>query len=258
MWIFRRRTFAVWEALFVLIVIAAAASVLAKVPKGLQPQASTNPGEIIGSVYFRGEKPKPQPVDMSSDPACAALGEESVYAWDSEINENGTLPNAFVYVKSGSGNLSASTPHNSIVLTQQGCLYEPHVLGVMTGQPIQVVTLDPTTHNVHFMPKVNRDWNVTQEPGSASVIHVFTQPEVMIPVHCNIHPWMKAYVGVVSNPYYAVTDKQGNFVIKNVPPGDYAVDVWTADFGTQEQHVTARTGESSPVNFTMERVKSSE
>jgi DNA-binding NtrC family response regulator len=77
----------------------------------------------------------------------------------------------------------------------------------MAGQPIQVVTLDPTTHNVHFMPKINREWNVTQEPGSASVIHEFTQPEIMIPVHCNIHPWMKAYVGVVSNqtPVVAVS-----------------------------------------------------
>lgn len=256
MWTRGRRAFAVWRVLFIFMCIAAAAAVLAKAPKTSRLQARTSStGQIIGSVYFRGEKPEVQPIDMSSDPACAALHDETVYAQDDEINDNGTLPNAFVYIKSGSGNLSVPTPHNSVVLTQKGCMYEPHVLGIMAGQPLQVVTLDPTTHNVHFMPKINREWNVTQEPGSASAVRAFTQSEIMIPVHCNVHPWMKAYVGVVSNPYYAVTDKQGNFVIKDVPTGDYAVAVWTADFGTQEQHVTTRSGESSPLNFTLEVVR---
>ena len=213
-------------ALFILVGIAVAAGVHAKSSKEPRSQAAkTNAAsEIVGSVYFRGEKPKLQPIDMSSDPACASLHEGSVYQQDSEVNDNGTLPNAFIYIKAGSGNLSAPAPHNSVVLTQQGCLYLPHVLGIMAGQPLQVVTLDPTAHNVHFMPKVNREWNVTQQPGSPSVIHTFTQPEIMIPAHCNVHPWMTVYIGVVSNPYYAVTDKEGTFAIKDVPPGDYTVD----------------------------------
>jgi hypothetical protein len=131
-------------------------------------------------------------------------------------------------------------------------MYQPHVLGIMAGQPLQVVTVDPTTHNVHVMPKINREWNVSQQPGSPSIIKAFTQPEIMILVHCNVHPWMKAYIGVVSSPYYAVTDSQGSFIIKGVPPGEYTLEIWTATFGTQEQRVIARSGESSTTNFTVE------
>ena len=222
-------------------------------PSRLQtPNAnSTGTAEIVGRVNFRGDKPKVQSIDMSSDPVCASEQEGTVYAQDGDVNSNSTLPNAFVYIKSGSGNLSAPIPHNSVILTQQGCMYEPHVLGVIAGQPLQIVTPDPTTHNVHVTPKINKEWNVTQEPGSPSIMKMFTQPEIMIPVHCNIHPWMKAYIGVVSNPYFAVTDNQGGFAIKGVPPGDYTVEVWTASFGTQEQHVTARPGESPSITFTL-------
>jgi hypothetical protein len=189
---------------------------------------------------------------MTTDPVCASVQTGAVYTQDGEVNSNGTLPSAFVYIKSGSGNLSVPAPHNSVVLTQQGCMYQPHVLGMMGGQPLQVVTLDPTTHNVHAMPKINREWNVTQQPGSPSIIKVFAQPEIMIPVHCNVHPWMKAYIGVVSNSFYAVTGSEGNFAIKGVPPGEYVLAVWTASFGTQEQRVTRRAGESSTVDFTFE------
>jgi hypothetical protein len=122
----------------------------------------------------------------------------------------------------------------------------------MAGQPLQVVTVDPTTHNVHVMSKINREWNVTQQPGSPSIIKVFTQPEITIPVHCNVHPWMKAYINVVSNPFYSVTDSDGGFAINNVPVGEYALEIWTATFGTQEQHVTIRAGETSTINFTFD------
>lgn len=233
-----------------------AGGVPAKAPKGTsreQEKASAvGMGELVGKVYFRGDKPKLQAIDMMSDPVCASEQPGSVFVQDGEVNNNGTLPNAFVYIKSGTGNLSQPAPHNSVVLTQQGCMYEPHVVGVMAGQPLQVVTVDPTTHNVHVMPKINREWNVTQQPGSPSIIKVFSQSEIAIPVHCNVHPWMKAYINVVSNPFYSVTGSDGSFAIKSVPTGEYTLEVWSATFGSQEQHVTLRAGESSTVNFTLE------
>lgn len=213
------------------------------------PQVATAT-EVSGRVNFKGDRPKLQSIDMSSDPVCASE-QEDMYGEDGDVNSNGTLPNAFVYIKSGSTNLSAPPPRNSVVLTQQNCRYSPHVLGVMVGQPLQIVTPDPTTHNIHVTPKVNKEWNVTQEPGSPSIVRTFTQVEVMIPVRCNIHPWMKAYIGVMPNPYFAVTDNQGTFTIKGIPPGEYTLAVWTATFGTQEQHVVLRAGEPASVNFAM-------
>lgn len=211
---------------------------------------SAGTGHITGKIYFQGVKPKLRQIDMAKDPVCVSEHSGPVYAQDGAVNSNGTLPNAFVYIKQGSVNLAGPAPRNSVDLTQSGCMYEPHVLGIMVGQPLQVLTLDPTTHNIHVVAKINREWNVTQQPGSPSVIRRFTHPEVMIPVHCNEHPWMKAYIGVVDNPFYAVTGSDGSFVLKDVPAGEYTLAVWTATFGTQEQKVVVRPGETATISLT--------
>lgn len=228
---------------------------LAGVVKASPPQAgnaASGTGEIAGKIYFNGTKPKLLPLDMGKDPVCVSEHSAAVHAQDGAVNSNGTLPNAFVYIEHGSVNLAGPAPRNSVDLTQSGCMYEPHVLGIMVDQPLQVLTLDPTTHNIHVVAKVNHEWNVTQQPGSPSVIRKFTHPEIMIPVHCNEHPWMKAYIGVVSNPFYAVTGSDGSFVLKNVPPGEYTLEVWTATFGTQEQKVVVRPGETATADLTFE------
>ncbi len=216
-------------------------------------QTSANNGQIAGKIYFEGDKPTLAPINMDKDPVCVSEENGKVTAQDGAVNDNATLPNAFVYVKSSSAELPHTPPRNSVDLTQKGCMYEPHVLGIMVGQPLQVLTLDPTTHNIHVVPTNNRDWNVTQQPGSPSMIWRFTHPEIMIPVHCNEHPWMKAYIGVVDNPFFAVTGKEGNFLLKNVPPGQYTLAVWTATFGTQQKDVVVRAGETASADFTFQK-----
>ena len=207
-------------------------------------------GEIVGKVNFRGKAPELRPILMDKDSVCASEQSGTVVPEDGRVNANETLPNAFVYIAKGTGNLSAPVPATPVTLTQAGCLYEPHVLGIVVAQPLQVVTSDPTTHNIHVMPKESRSWNVTQQPGSPPITSKFSHPEIMIPVRCNIHPWMEAYIGVVSNPYYAVTGDDGSFEIRGVPAGDYTLDVWTATFGTQERQATVRPGEKASVDFT--------
>jgi len=232
--------------------VAAALSVGTAMAAHRRASAADSPatGQITGKIYFKGVKPKLARINMGKDPVCVSEHSGTVYAQDGAVNSDGTLPNAFVYIKQGSVNLARPAPRNSVDLTQKGCMYEPHVLGIMVGQPLQVLTLDPTTHNIHVVAKINREWNVTQQPGSPSAIRRFTHPEVMIPVHCNEHPWMKAYIGVVDNPFYAVTGGDGSFALKDVPPGDYTLAVWTATFGTQEQKVVVRPGEIATVSFT--------
>ncbi|MGH9730096.1 MAG: carboxypeptidase regulatory-like domain-containing protein [Candidatus Acidiferrales bacterium] len=238
-----------------LVFLGFGAVVLAGIVKASPPQAgnaASGTGEIAGKIYFKGTAPKLLPLDMGKDPVCVSEHSAAVHSQDGAVNNNGTLPNAFVYVKSSTVQLPRTAPTNSVDLAQEGCMYEPHVLGVMVGQPLQVLTLDPTTHNIHVVPTANREWNVTQQPGSPSIIRKFTHPEIMIPVHCNEHPWMKAYIGVVDNPFYAVTSNDGSFVLKNVPPGEYTLAVWTATFGTQEQKVTVRAGETATADLTFE------
>ncbi len=238
-----------WRTALAVLTLLTACGLLAARKTRAGPAAAET-GAIAGSIYYRGPKPQLRPIPMKGDPVCASLHATPMYPQDGRVNGNGTLPFAFVYVKQSSVSLPSTPPRAPVVLTQKGCEYEPHVMGVMVGQPFEVLTVDPTTHNIHVMAKINREWNVSQQPGSPSVVRRFDHAEVMIPVRCNVHPWMKAYVGVVDNPYYAVTGTDGSFQIKGLAPGDYTIAVWTASFGTQERHVTVRAGETAAADFT--------
>lgn len=216
----------------------------------LRTPQQTATGRVTGRILYQGPPPVLRPINMTKDPVCESEHSTPVLPKDGRVNPNDTLPNAFVYVKQSSATLPSTPPNIPVVLTQQGCEYEPHVLGLMVGQTLEVLTLDPTTHNIHVMPKQNREWNVSQTPGSPSIVRKFLRPEVMIPVHCNVHDWMNAYIGVVDNPFFAVTGSDGAFTLSNLPPGEYTIAVWVAKFGSQERHVSVHAGETSTVDFT--------
>ena len=205
---------------------------------------------VTGKINFQGTKPKLARLMMDQDPACMQKHSGPVLAEDGAVNDNGTLPNVFIYVKSGAEKYTFAVPGEPVELDQDGCMYKPHVLGVQVGQTLSILTKDPTTHNIHPMPKDNREWNVSQAPNAAPLQQKFSRPEVMIPVKCNQHPWMKAYIGVTKHPFFAVTGSDGTYTIQGLPPGDYTIEAWTATFGTQEQKVTVAAQESKTLDFT--------
>ena len=222
-------------------------------PRARQAGATASgQGNIAGRVNFSGKPPQLRPIVMTTDQVCASAQDGTVLPEDGRVNANGTLPNAFVYISKGGGNPSPTAPSSTVTMTQKGCSYVPHVLGIQVGQRLVVDSEDPTTHNVHVTPKAGRDWNVSQQPGSEPVGTKFANAEIMVPVHCNVHPWMRAYIGVVTNPYFAVTGTDGSFTIKGVPPGEYTLSIWTSTFGTQERQVTVRAGETATADFTFE------
>jgi len=218
-------------------------------PAGTPVDPSTV-GQVTGKISFTGAKPKQAKIMMDQDPVCVQKhGGKPVLAEDGEVNANGTLPNVFVYVKSGAEKYAFATPTDPVVLDQNGCMYKPHVLGIMVGQTLKIISSDPTTHNIHPMPKDNREWNMSQAPGAAPIEQKFARPEIMVPVKCNQHPWMRAWIGVTSNPLYAVSGDDGTFTIQGLPPGDYTIEAWTATFGTQDQNVTVGPKETKTVDF---------
>ena len=224
-------------------------------PSGEQTAAPTpidqaTVGSVSGKIVFQGAKPKLGRIMMDQDPVCVQKHSGAVFAEDGAVNDNGTLPNVFVYVKAGAEKYSFAPPTQTVELDQDGCMYKPHVLGVQVGQTLNILTKDATTHNIHPMPKDNREWNVSQAPNAAPLEQKFSREEIMIPIKCNQHPWMKAYLGVTKNPFFAVTGTDGTFAIKGLPPGDYTIGAWTATFGTQEQKVTVGAKESKTVDFT--------
>lgn len=206
-------------------------------------------GSISGSVSFQGTAPEPQPIDMSEEPTCAEKYEGQPMMEAVVVNDNGTLKNVFVYVKSGLPDMDFPTPREPVVLDQAGCHYTPHVAGIQAGQTLRIMNSDGILHNINATPEVNRGFNISQ-PVEMSTERRFSAPEVMVPIKCDVHGWMEAYLGVLDHPYFDATGDQGSFSIDNVPPGTYTIEAWHEEYGTQTQEVTVGEGESVEVNFT--------
>ncbi|MEB2360738.1 MAG: carboxypeptidase regulatory-like domain-containing protein [Bryobacterales bacterium] len=206
-------------------------------------------GTLTGKVAFQGQAPKFRAIAMDADAVCAAKHSKPVYPEAVIVNSNGTLRNVFVYVKTGLEDKNFAVPDDPVELDQDGCIYKPHVLGIQSRQNLRVVSSDNTTHNIHPMPKVNREWNVSQPPGADPIIQVFNRPEATIPVKCNQHPWMRAYIHVISHPFYALSGEDGTFEIKGLPPGKYQLEAVHEEYGASTQEVTVAAKQSVPVEF---------
>jgi plastocyanin len=207
-------------------------------------------GSISGTVVFRGAKPARQAISMEAEAGCAALHKgKPVYDEAVVTGKNGALANAFVYIQSGLEGKKFEPTAETANINQSGCMFAPRVLGVRAGETINLKNSDPVSHNIHPVPQNNREWNEQQSPGTPDVQHRFGRPEVMIPVKCNVHSWMRAWIGVVDHPYFAVTGADGAFSLKNVPPGDYTISVWHEKLGEQKQQVKVANLGAAEANF---------
>ena len=215
-------------------------------PDAKKVDASTA-ATITGRIAFEGTPPQNASINMASDPACgsAAVTSESV------LVDNGGLQNVFVYIKDGLGNTFIfDTPSEPVKLDQKGCRYVPHVVGLRTAQPLEVINSDSTLHNVHGMPEANREFNRGQPLPGVKDIATFTTPEVLIRFKCDVHPWMHAYVGVVDHPFFAVSGSGGTFALKAIPPGTYTIEAVHEKLGRQSQTVTLGEKDSKAITFT--------
>src|SRR5579859_1367353 len=214
------------------------------------PADEANAATITGKVSFTGDKPAMKNISMDATPACARAHTTPQKSQEVMVNDNGTLRNVLIFVKSGLPDRQWPEPA-PIKLDQKGCMYEPHVLAVMANQEIEVANDDPTNHNIHPLPKVNREWNESQPPGSEAKKKTFPREEddPPIAVKCNIHPWMRAYIAVINNPFFAVTGDDGSFTIKGLPPGTYTIQAWHEKYGKQDMQVTVAPKESKTADF---------
>jgi plastocyanin len=221
----------------------------ANVPAGKTVDPATA-GDVSGSVKLDGTPPKMKAINMAAEPSCAKGRTSPAMSEEVVTGEGGALANVVIYVKSGLEGYSFPAPTTPVKIEQQGCQYHPHVIGLQVGQNLDVVNDDQTTHNIHPIPKENREWNESQPPGASPIEKSFAREEVAIPVKCNVHPWMKAYMAVLPNPYFQVTEKDGKFDLKNLPPGTYTLTAWHELYGTSDQTVTIGPKESKTVTFT--------
>jgi plastocyanin len=190
-------------------------------------------GSVSGVVSFKGAAPKAKPLDMTADPGCPTTPQPS----DAVMVNSGKLANVFIYVKEGLPQGNFAVPAEPVILDQKGCRYSPHMLGIMAGQPLKITNTDTADHNIHDMPSKNQAFNESQMPTDKPITKTFTTPEMMIAVQCNQHPWMRAYINVMANPYFAVSAADGSYAIKNLPPGEYTLTAVHEKFGEQTMKV---------------------
>ncbi|HUA69184.1 MAG TPA: carboxypeptidase regulatory-like domain-containing protein [Candidatus Saccharimonadales bacterium] len=212
---------------------------------------ATQAADIIGTITLNGTPPAEVPyTPLMNDPTCGAMYKATPTTHFYVVGPNHELGDVVVYLKDVTGkSTGASQP--PVVLDQKGCLYQPQILAVQTGQKLIVKNSDPCIHNVHCAPKVegNPESNQVQMPGSADLTFTFPKPEMFITFRCDVHPWMFAWVSVFDSPYYCITDKEGKFDIKNVPPGKYTVEADHRKLGTQTQDVEVKDSNVT-ANFT--------
>jgi hypothetical protein len=211
-------------------------------------------GSIAGTINFTGAAPAPKEISMGADPVCASTNPDP-HAEDIVVNGD-KLANVLVYIKDGKAGDKSITgykfdpPSTAATLDQHGCHYVPHVMAMQVNQSFSVINSDQTPHNINFEAKLNEKFNQGQGPGAQPIVKQFKRAETVIPVKCNQHPWMRAYVAVLSHPFYAVTDKDGHFEIKGVPPGTYTVVAWHEKYPTGvTQSVTVAPSEKKESNF---------
>ena len=203
-------------------------------------------GTISGKITYEGTPAKPKPIDMSKEPSCAKQHATPIVTETVVTGPSNSLENVVVYISAGAPD--DAPPSEPATFDQKGCQYIPHVLAFQVNQQLKVVNDDQTSHNIHPLAKVNREWNKSQPPGTPPIVDKYDKPE-FIPVKCNVHPWMHGTFAVLKNSHHAVSGQDGGFSLPNLPAGKYTVTAWHESYGEQTQEVTISGSETKTINF---------
>lgn len=236
-------------AVFFALVLMAVSALVAS-----QNVSAAGEGKITGTVKLTGTPPHERPIDMSKEPYCQKLHASNPVKTENVVaGADGGLQFVVLYISEGlSGSAASAVAPEKPKWDQKGCQYIPHVMAVNPNQHFEVTNSDPTSHNIHPMPRPdggNNQWNKSQPPGSPAIDTTWPSEEIAVSVKCNIHPWMHGYMAVVKGPN-AVTDEKGSYTITGVPPGSYTVTAWQETLGTQTQKVTVAAGKPATADFT--------
>jgi plastocyanin len=225
---------------------AAAVVVAVSIWPGMAYRASS----VTGTVTFDGKPPTMRPLAMDADPACAKKHAKAPLGEALVLGTGNTMGNIMVYVSKGlPAGKTYPAPKTPVTLDQVGCVYKPHVMGIMVGQPYRILNSDGVLHNVHTLPKVNKSFNAAMPPERKEATTSFPREEPIFQIKCDVHPWMSAYIGVFTHPFYSVTAADGKFSIAGLDPGTYEITAWHERLGPQTASVTVGANETKSQNF---------
>jgi len=208
----------------------------------------TGGAAVRGTVRFRGTPPLPPRIARGSFGGCGNTPPRSSAIL---LSPQGGVAEAFVWVKQGVPEGDYPIPSDPVVIDQRGCEFVPRVAGVRAGQPVAFRNGDETLHNVHAVGSGSNRFNFGMPLTGMEVKRQLTEPQVMVTIACDVHPWMRAYVGVVRHPFFAVTGADGSYSLTGLPAGTYVVEAWQEAAGRVEQTVSAGAGEQRTVDLSL-------
>jgi len=213
---------------------------------GVAVAAST----ISGTIAFTGKPPALKPLAMDADPACAKKHSKPVQAEMLVLGNGNTMANVIVWVSKGlPAGKTFPVPKTPVTLDQNGCVYVPHAMGIMIGQAYRILNSDGILHNVHTLPKVNPSFNRAMPATSKEATTTFAKPEPIFQIKCDVHPWMSAYIGVFTHPFFSTTSTDGKFTIPGLDAGTYEITAWHERLGTQTATVTVSGSDTKTQDF---------
>jgi hypothetical protein len=216
-----------------------------------KPAAHTGEGGLTsGRVVFKGTPPPPRPLAL--DATCGKLHSVPPTESDFQVGESNGLAEVLVYLEDLPANADVTPPTEIPVLDQKGCIYSPRVLGVMVNQKFRVRNSDSLLHNVHALPKKNKEFNLGQPIQGQINEKAFTEPEVLVRIRCDVHPWMSGYVGVLPHRFFVVTDQNGEFQLPvGVPAGKFKLAAAHPKADIVSQEITVTPGEHKRIELTI-------
>jgi plastocyanin len=205
---------------------------------------------VTGTITFDGKAPNLKPLAMDADPACAKKHSKPVPAEMLVLGNGNTMGNILVWVSKGlPAGKTWPAPKTPVTLDRKGCVYVPHVMGIMVGQPYRILNSDGILHNVHTLPKINKSFNRAMPANVKEASTTFEKPEPIFQIKCDVHPWMSSYIGVFTHPFYSVTATDGKFTLSGLDAGTYEISAWHERLGTQTASVTVSGSDTKTQNF---------
>ena len=214
---------------------------------GVAVAAST----VTGTVIFDGKAPALRPLDMNAEAVCHKKhGGKPAPNEALVLGPGNTMGNIMVWVSKGlPAGKTWPVSKTPVVLNQDGCVYKPHVMGIMVGQAYRILNSDGILHNIHTLPKINPSFNRGQPATVKEMTTTFPKPEAVFQVKCDVHPWMSAYISVFTHPFFSVTSTEGKYTISGLDAGTYEITAWHEKLGTQTASITVGANETKPQNF---------